>query len=345
MPEAEEDLATYLRRFSAISDNIYLDAQNAGYWSNLSQTENSQLISLIESGSTEDAITSVQPHLYDVIFSSKRAAALELLQLDGSETVVDLGCMWGALAIPLAKQASSVLGIDQTIESLQFTAARAAEAELTNISFLCGNLRDLDLPRATFDVAVVNGVLEWIPESDPLVVSDYLSGARPRTAPGDPGLLQRRFLENVHSSLKPGGRLFLAIENRFDYKMWVGVKDPHNGTYFTTIAPRWLANIISKGFKGREYRPWIYSFRGLEGLLQATGYGSVSLFACWPDYRFPEHIQTYGERNQHFRPVSSHRNDGRRSLRRIIANRLEWLLFQKLNFQSLAPSIIAIAER
>jgi cyclopropane fatty-acyl-phospholipid synthase-like methyltransferase len=339
-----DDLDQYLAQFPRESPHLYLGPDSGGYWSNLSKQQNAELVSLLGTCSTRDAIAATQPQHSEVIFSPKRAAALELLGLDGSEVAVDLGCMWGALTIPLAKQTARVLAVDQTLESLKFSEARAIEEDLDNVNFLRGNLRDLALPASTFDLAVVNGVLEWIPEVDPIVVDDYWHGAKERQGAGDPGEVQIGFLRKVHASLRQAGRLFLAIENRYDYKMFCGVPDPHTGTRFTTIAPRWLANVISKVRRRREYRTWIYSFADIRKQLHRAGFSTVSLYACWPDYRQPEHIQPYGAKNEHFRPMSS-RRDGRRTFKATVANRLEWLLFKKLDIQSLAPSIIAIAEK
>ena len=339
----DNKLKVYLDGFEKESPAIYVAPGDEGYWSNLSREQNTELISLLDTRSTRECIEATQPALADVIFSPKRVAALDLLQLKGSETAVDLGCMWGAITIALAKQAANVLGVDQTMESLKFSEARAAEAELDNVYFLRANLRQLPLPADTFDVAIVNGVLEWIPVLEPVVVDDYWKGSQVRYETGKPGEMQVDFLRNVHATLKPGGRLMLAIENRYDYKMFCGVPDPHTGTRFTTIVPRRIATLISKTAKKRDYRPWIYSFDGLKALLQSAGFSSVRLYACWPDYRFPEYIQPYGARNQSFTPTSCRQN-GRVTAKRLVANRLEWLMFKLFNLQFFAPSIIAIAQ-
>jgi len=281
----------------------------------------------------------------DVIYSDKRAANLELLQLKGTETAVDLGCMWGALIIPLAKQVDRVLGIDQTIESLKFSEARAEEEKLDNVSFLCGNLREITLPKETFDVAIVNGVLEWIPESEPVVTDGYWYGSKKSEVNGNPGEIQKAFLENVHAGLKDDGRLLLAIENRYDYKMFFGIRDPHTGTLFTTLVPRWVANLMSKIFKKRPYTPWIYSFKELENLLKKSGFSSVELHACWPDYRNPDYINGYGVKNPHYNPISAYKRNGKIGFKKLIANRIEWVLFKVFNIQFFAPSIIAIAHK
>lgn len=218
------------------------------------------------------------------------------------------------------------------MESLRLSEARAQEEELENVSFLCADLRKLVLPTETFDVAIVNGVLEWIPELEPIVVADYLYGRTPRRAGENPGEMQLAFLQNIYSGLKQGGRAMVAIENRYDYKMFFGKEDPHTNTWFTTILARRLANIVSKLTKKREYRPWIYSFRGLEDLLKNAGFGSVKLYACWPDYRMPAHIPPYGVANDNFQLISSRRANGKRGFKRSVANRLEWFLFKNSIF-------------
>jgi SAM-dependent methyltransferase len=339
-----QKLSNFLEKFEKESNNIYTLPESVGYWSNLSKKENSEMISMLETHSTREAIMKTRPMIADVIFSEKRSVGLELLKLNGSETAIDLGCMWGAITIPLSKQVSEVLGVDQTIESLKFSEARVKEESLKNIKFLNANLRDLQLPDRTFDVAIVNGVLEWIPEIEEIELGDYWFKKIERKATGNPKEIQMAFLKNIHMGLKEGGRLMLAIENRYDYKMFFGTRDPHTGTFFTTIAPRWLANIISQIFRKREYRPWIYSFRGTEKLLREAGFSKVTLYSCWPDYRFPEFITPYGKINEFFRPTSS-RVNGKRTFKRVVANRIEWVLFKVFNVQFFSPSIIAIAEK
>jgi cyclopropane fatty-acyl-phospholipid synthase-like methyltransferase len=352
----QDNLSDYLESFPKESTHIYISQNKDGYWSNLSKKQNAELMAMLGTRSTKECITATEPSHVDVIFSEKRAAGLELLQLTGTETAVDLGCMWGAISIPLAKQTAAVLGVDQTIESLKFSEARAKEENLDNISFLCGNLREITLPQNTFDVAIVNGVLEWVPEQDPVVVEDYWYKAKYNAkykainevkseVKSNPGEIQKAFLENVYTGLKDGGRLMLAIENRYDYKMFFGIKDPHTGTLFTTLVPKWLANIISKIVKKREYTPWIYSFKELEQLLKSSGFSSVELHACWPDYRNPEHINKYGVRNPHFTPISAHKRNGKIGFKKLVANRIEWTLFKVFNIQFFAPSIIAIAHK
>jgi len=327
------------------TDRIFITKKTDSYWPNLSKKQSSRLMSKFATFSTKQPIELTKPVLTQAAFSGKRVAALELLQLNGTETVVDLGCKCGELSIPLAKQVSYVLGVDETLELLKLTEVRVVEDNLDNIDFICDNLREIKLPEDTFDLVVVNGALELIPETTPVVADDFLYKDIKREAEGNPSEIQLDFLRNVHSGLKAQGRIFLSIDNRYDYKMFFGFKNTYNGMYLTTFLPKWIANIVSRLFKKRDYRTWVYSFNELEELLKKAGFSNIQLHACWPDYRFPEHINEYGEYNQYFRPTSTRNKDGVIKIKRVIANRLEWLIFKKLNLQIFSPSIIAIAKK
>ena len=110
-------LKEFLSSLEKIDENLYQELNHDGYWSNLSIDENTKLINVIEELGCRLAVEKLFPQLIEIIFSEKRIAGLELLQLDGSESAIDLGCMWGALSIPLAKQVTNVTAVDQTLHS------------------------------------------------------------------------------------------------------------------------------------------------------------------------------------------------------------------------------------
>ena len=336
-------LKAFLSQFSLKNDLIRYSS-TGGYWSNLSKDQNDELLSQIDKGSCDETVQNLFPKLYDVIFSSKRSAGLGLLELKGHEVGVDLGCMWGALSVPLAKRIRHVLAVDQTYESLLFLKKRSSEEKIRNLSLLHANLRELELPEKVFDIVLINGVLEWIPEVENIVVDEYWYGRGHRDSVSNPMKMQKDFLKKVHTTLNVDGKVMLAIENRYDYKMFFGVRDPHVGLPFTTILPRFAANFISKIIRSRPYLPWIYSFEDTKNLLLESGFSSVKLFSVWPDYRFPDHITPYKSRNPYFKPISI-RKDGKIQLKRLIANRIEMILFKLFNIQFVAPSIIAIAQK
>ena len=321
-------------------------SEHQGYWSNLSQDDNRKLIDLLRTRTTRDAIRATHPTFEDVIYSPKRAGGLELLDLQGHETCVDFGCMWGALSIPLAKLSAEVLAVDQTLPSLQFLTARAREEGLSNIVPLCHDIRALPALPVQADVAVVNGVLEWVAEEEPVELDAYFAKRQSRGYTPRPGQRQRAFLETVFGTLKPGGRLYLAIENRYDFKMFLGGPDPHIGLPFTTLLPRRAADWASRAVLGRPYVTWIYSFGALRGLLEDVGFRRVDLFMCFPDYRYPDRISPYDRPLDDYQLTIGRLNAaGRPTLKRALARAGEFLLMKTLRSRSLSPSIIAIAQK
>ncbi len=139
-------------------------------------------------------------------------------------------------------------------------------------------------------------------------------------------------MKRVNSNLKTNGKLLLAIENRYDYKQFIGGKDPHANLYFTSFLPRWVSNLISKWKLKRPYVNYLYSFRKLKKLLLKSDFSDVELYMVYPHYHAPLFILPY---NSTF------------SLRRKFwkEKKASWRLKLLLTFKWFSPSIIAIAKK
>lgn len=341
-------LVEFLRSHYPMGEDGIFDANSDGYWSNLSKDENRRMLESLRHGTAREALLKHQPWLADVIYSPKRQAGLEMLQLRGDEVCIDYGCMWGALTVPLALRTKFVLGVDQTLESLQFLKARLSEEGVDNVALLRNDLRKMPAfpEQARVDVAVVNGVLEWIPEIGDIELKTYYGKHHKKTYSGHPGEQQESFLRRVHQNLNENGKLYFAIENRFDFKMFLGLKDPHSNTLFTSVVPRKVADWISLAKLGRPYINWIYSFCGIAALLKRTGFSKVDLYMCFPDYRFPERIIPYDRPLDSYRLTISRINaNGKTTIKRRIGRMAEFVAFRVLKAKALAPSIIAIGHK
>jgi len=341
-------LFNYLKSKYPLSEEGIFLADSNGYWSNLSKEKNIALIESLKTMSAREAMLRCQPWLEKVIYSPKRQAGLELLQLSGQETCIDYGCMWGALTIPLALRTKFVLGVDQTMESLQFLKARLRDEGLDNVALLRNDLRKMPVfpVQIQVDVAVVNGVLEWIPEIGDIELETYYGKYHTKAYFSHPAKQQESFLCHVHQSLNEKGKLYLAIENRFDFKMFLGVRDPHSNTLLTSVLPRKIANLVSLAKLGRPYINWTYSFGGIVSLLKRTGFSKVDLYMCFPDYRFPESIIHYNSPFENYRPTISRKNaEGKITIKRTGARTAELIAFRFLKAKALAPSIIAIGYK
>lgn len=72
------------------------------------------------------------------------AALADRLGLDGSGTVVDVGCGTGQLALPLARYAASVIAIDPVAEMLAAGERAAATAGIDNVTWRRGEAAELE---------------------------------------------------------------------------------------------------------------------------------------------------------------------------------------------------------
>jgi hypothetical protein len=342
------------KHYIKIEENLF-SSREEGYWSNLSKNESRSLVSSLTNIKTRDAINKFYPSLFDIIFSPKREAGLELLNLSGHEYCVDYGCMWGALTIPLAKRCDYVLGIDQTMDSLRFLKIRAKEEELYNIDLLCTNIKKINIFQNKFDIAIVNGVLEWIPEDGSIELKTYFGKFKRKKYKTSPIHQQVDFLNKLRENLSENGKLYLAIENRFDYKMFLGCRDPHTNLLFVSILPRKVSDFISLIVLGRPYVNWLYSFGGIKALLEESGFSKIQLYMCFPDYRFPEHIIPFSGNFENFNPSIHLWNSDNSSenmtkkylkyIKRIVSKIAQILIFKTLKLKIFASSIIAIAQK
>jgi len=115
------------------------------------------------------------------------AAVLDLAELTPDDEVVDLGCGSGQVTLPAAERASRVLGVDISAGMVERLRARAASANLDNITATAVPLERLELAPRSVDVVVSNYVLHHL--------SDVQKAALVRRA---------------HGWLRPGGRLVIG---------------------------------------------------------------------------------------------------------------------------------------
>ena len=85
---------------------------------------------------------------------------VEFAALSGGETVLDLYCGIGAISLHLAKQASSVLGIEVVEEAVKDAATNAKLNRINNCAFIAGDaaklLHKLKSEQAAVDLVILN---------------------------------------------------------------------------------------------------------------------------------------------------------------------------------------------
>lgn len=331
-------------------DGLYVNPTSTGYWSNLKKEEQTDLLDALHDRNCHDVIAEKFPQFSDIIFNPVRAAGLKMLDVKTDDIGIDYGCMWGNLLIYAAKNCKTMVGIDKTAESLRFLQHRLREEKLDNCYLLNSDLRQLIDFDDVFDFAIINGVLEWLPDENDVELPKFFSKERCgfKRPSRNPKLVQFEFLQKVYRDLKKGGKLYLAIENRYDYQYFLWKKDPHPGLYYTAFLPRWIANIISNIWYGRPYTTYIYSSKKLQKMLEKAGFARIEKYSTFPDYRFPLKIIPMGnDIKNSYSPIyiTSHTNNLVKRAFRVIRRKLDLLIYKKLQLMSLAPSFIFIAEK
>jgi len=210
--------------------------------------------------------------LREYMLSEMRAAWRVLLPPLAGRMVLDFGSGWGNLAVGLARSAGRVVGMDLSLQRVRFAVRRAAHEGLANLDFVAGGDGDrLPFADGTFDVAILNGVLEWIPTT--------------MAGDADPRDVQVRFLRELARVTKPDGRICIAIENRFGLKYWMRAPDEHTQLRFITLLPRWLAGAYSRYRRGRPYREYTHSMEGYRRLVRDGGFPESAIWIPYPEYR------------------------------------------------------------
>jgi SAM-dependent methyltransferase len=329
-------------------------SESGGSWSLIAEQDTTQkILKDLSKHGCRETIRRNCPQFEDLTFSLKRAAGVGILDFQESDIVVDVGCNWGALSELIARTGCKVLCIDQTKESLLFLKKRLDESGLDNVDLVCTDLRGVSFKDYSVDKFIVNGVLEWIPETinvafkkDSIkenrsnnVLRKILNYYRDNQSPLE---IQQRFLKKLHKALKKEGLLYLAIENRFDVSFFLGFRDPHTSLRFVNILPRFLQIPYSFLLLGRPFLTWIYSERELKKLLYSSGFSNVSIMYAYPDYRFPDLILS-DKGLKDFYPCRF--KNSRRKRGKIVWWFLENIFYKILRAKSLSPSFIVIAHK
>jgi SAM-dependent methyltransferase len=218
------------------------------------------------------ALSRVRPHLLAYVDDPTRAMFLDLLPLDRGMRALEIGTGLGQILVALAQRVQSVHGLELSPGQALFAAERCKQAGHDNVYVAAGG-DDLLLPyvSASFDVVILNHVIEWIRhagESEPSIDAQHL------------------LLSEIRRVLRPGGMLFISTKNRFGLRLLLGGRDENaRELRFGNALPRRVARALSAGRGG--WPGLLHSYRGMRRLLRRSGFEIERSFWAVPDSRYP----------------------------------------------------------
>ena len=137
---------------------------------------------------------------------------LKVLNLKGTEEVLDVGCGDGKItaAIATALTKGAVLGTDLSEEMIHFASHKFLPSEKNNLKFSILSAEAIDFSNQ-FDVVFSSFALQWV-------------------------LKIETFFQKAHQSLKPNGRIActipLSISDVLEESLAILLKDPEWSSYF-----------------------------------------------------------------------------------------------------------------
>lgn len=112
---------------------------------------------------------------------------ISALKVSGKERILDLGCGDGKITAKISEAVphGCVLGLDSSMEMIEYAKSAYPKKIYPNLAFVCGDMRTFDYTD-TFDRVFSNAALHWVKEQD-------------------------RVLYNIYRSLKPGGLMVIQM--------------------------------------------------------------------------------------------------------------------------------------
>jgi SAM-dependent methyltransferase len=251
---------------------------SANYHGEVTHETMQELIALAEQGhwltAARTMFRDAHPELYDYVADLNRASWIPILPIGPNSTVLDVSSGLGALTHALALNYHHVVSVEPVAAMLRFAKLRLDQEGLKNVDLIQTTLAALPFSTHTFDLIVLNGVLEWVRE--------WHGSGTSREA-------QIAVLSDLRRLLKPSGVLVIGSENRLGYTSFLRRRG-HSAVQSINPLSSWLGALYRRLAKPGFYRsladstegrgPYTHSPHGYVDLLRHAGFPVVDLW--WP---------------------------------------------------------------
>lgn len=172
---------------------------------------------------------------------------------DGSD-ILEIGAGLGTITGMLASHSKTITAVEASKRRAQVIYERHSDHD--NLLIYQADFKDIEFTKK-YDYIVMVGVLEY---------------AKIYQKTRDP---YKTFLNKIKKLLKPGGKLLIAIENRYGIKYWAGSSEDHLGREYAGLL----------GYDGEKVRT--FGKTELTNLLQSSGFNHTKMYYPFPDYKLP----------------------------------------------------------
>jgi len=159
--------------------------------------------------------------------------------------ILDAGCGAGLAAVALARRGYVVQAVDTVRAMVDLTSRRAIEAGVDpHVTTALGDIDSIPFADETFPLAVVMGVLPWLPSIE-------------------------KPLRELHRVIQPGGHLIVSLDNRWSLCRFF---DPLMNPLLSPTKELARSILQRLGRTESSVRSYLTSNRQLHSLLRATGF-------------------------------------------------------------------------
>ena len=188
--------------------------------------------------------------------SDLRGNIVDFIPLKKSHKVLEVGSGCGAITAALAKSGAQITCVELSKKRSLVNANR--NKEYGNVTIKVGNFQDVEKRLdQDYDYVMLIGVLEY--------AASYIRSKKP----------YEEFLRILSGHLKKGGKMIIAIENKYGLKYFAGCREDHLGSFFSGI----------EGYKEND-GVRTFSRPSLCRLLEDAGFSS-RFYYPYPDYKLP----------------------------------------------------------
>ena len=157
---------------------------------------------------------------------------IEILNLQGNESILDIGCGDGKVTAEIASKIphGKITGIDNSVSMIELARTNFPNSQYPNLNFEVGDARSISFSNQ-FNIVFSNAALHWVIDHRPV-------------------------LKNIYTCLKTAGRILLQMGGKGNAADIIAVLDEMR------LEDKWNSYFIDfdfpYGFHGdREYQRWL----------------------------------------------------------------------------------------